>query len=89
MSDLSQLEHELKELIITTLALEDCTTEDIESSEPLFGDGLGLDSVDALELGVALQMKYGTVIREDDEETREHFASVTSLASFVAKNRTK
>lgn len=89
MTDRSQLEHELKELIIGTLALEDCTPEDIDSSEPLFGDGLGLDSVDALELGVALQMKYGTVIREDDEETRAHFASVEALASFVAEHRTK
>lgn len=82
------LEDEIKVLIIDSLALEDITPSDIESHMPLFGDGLGLDSVDALELGMALQTKYGVTVKADEEETREYFASVTNLAKFVSENRT-
>ena len=89
MSGLSDLELELKELIIETLALEDCKPDDIASEQPLFGDGLGLDSVDALELGVALQRKYGSVVDGEAEETRTHFASVKNLAAFVTETRQK
>jgi len=87
MLGLEALERELKELIIRTLALEDCTPEDIGSQDALFGDGLGLDSVDALELGVALQKHYGTIVDGDAEETKDHFASVQNLARFVAQTR--
>ena len=57
---MAELELEIKQLIIDTLMLEDIKPEDIDSAEPLFVEGLGLDSIDALELGVALQKKYGT-----------------------------
>ena len=83
------LENEIKKLIIETLVLEDITIEDINSDEALFVDGLGLDSIDALELGVALQKKYGVKIQSDAKETKQYFASVTNLCTFVEESRTK
>ena len=84
---MEQLELELKELIIDVLDLEDITVDDINSEEPLFVDGLGLDSIDALELGVALQKKYGVKIEAEGEQTRELFASVKNLAKFITENK--
>jgi len=84
---LESLELELKALIIEVLDLEDITTDDINSEEPLFVDGLGLDSIDALELGVALQKRYGVKIEAEGEQTRELFASVKNLAKFVTENK--
>jgi acyl carrier protein len=81
------LEPEIKELIITTMSLEDITVDDIDSNAPLFNEGLGLDSIDALELGLALQKRYGVTLAADSEETRQHFASVRALSAFVAANR--
>lgn len=81
---MEQLERELKQLIIDTLDLEDISVDDIVSDEPLFVEGLGLDSIDALELGLALQKQYGVKLDADSEETRAHFASVKALAAFVA-----
>jgi len=77
------LEHELKTLVIESLGLEDISPNDIESSAPLFGDGLGLDSVDALELGLALQKRYGITIDPETRNMRDHFASIASLAAFI------
>ena len=77
------LEHEIKELIISSLSLEDITPEDIDPTAPLFVEGLGLDSIDALELGLALQKKYGVSLSAESEEVRAHFASVKTLAAFV------
>ena len=85
MSD--HLEQELKELIITTLDLEEIGSDDIDAGEPLFGEGLGLDSIDALELGLAISKRYDVKIDADDKATREHFASVRALADFVRNNR--
>lgn len=85
MSD--TLEHELKALIISTLDLEDITPADIDSEAPLFGDGLGLDSIDALELGLAIAKTYDVRMDADNEETRQHFASIKALAAFVQENR--
>lgn len=78
-----QLENEIKQLIINSLNLEDMTPADIDTNAPLFGEGLGLDSIDALELGVALQRKYGLNLSQDGAENREHFASVATLVAFV------
>ena len=74
---------ELKQLIITSLDLEDITPADIDASKPLFGDGLGLDSIDALELGVAIQKKYHVKLDASSADTREHFRSVENLAKFI------
>jgi len=81
------LEAEIKELIITTMSLEDIAADDIDAEAPLFNEGLGLDSIDALELGLALQKRYGVTLAADSEETRQHFASVRALSAFVAANR--
>ncbi|MCB1582395.1 MAG: phosphopantetheine-binding protein [Marinicella sp.] len=79
---------ELKELIIETLALEDIGVEDIETEAPLFDDGLGLDSIDALELGVALKNKYQVSVKEENEEDiKKYFYSVQSLANFITSKR--
>ena len=82
------LELEIKELIISALSLEDIGPNDIDAGAPLFGEGLGLDSIDALELGLALQKRYGVTLSADSQETRQHFASVNALANFVAAQRT-
>ena len=83
------LELEVKELIIDVLQLEDITPADIDSTAPLFVEGLGLDSIDALELGVALQKKYGISLSADSEDTRRHFASVQALAAMIDSHRKK
>lgn len=81
-----ELEQKIKQLIIDSLALEDITVEDIETDAPLFSDeGLGLDSVDALELGLAVQKKFGLQLDSEQQNLREHFESVATLASFVRK----
>lgn len=81
------LETELKALIIDTLKLEEVTPADIDAAAPLFNEGLGLDSIDALELGVALQKKYGLRFDSNADETRQHFASVRALAQYVATHK--
>ena len=78
---------ELKRLIIASLQLEGVAPEDIASDEPLFGEGLGLDSIDALELGVAIRQRYGIRIEAVTDEARAHFATVRSLARFIASQR--
>jgi len=83
---MNETEQALKELIIEALNLEDLDPEDIDSSAPLFGEGLGLDSIDALELGVAIRRKYGINLDIDSEEIRTHFESVANLALFVDSN---
>ena len=80
---MKETEQALKELIIEALNLEDLTPDDIDTEAPLFGEGLALDSIDALELGVAVRRKYGVNLDVDSEEIREHFASVASLARFI------
>ncbi|WP_318469245.1 phosphopantetheine-binding protein [Photobacterium leiognathi] len=86
---MEQLHNELKALIIESLNLEDITVDDIETDAPLFNDGLGLDSIDALELGLAIKKKYNIVIDADDTNTREHFASVANLANYISNNKNK
>lgn len=83
---MTDLEQELKQLIIDTLDLEDITVDDIDSQAPLFVEGLGLDSIDALELGLALQKRYGVKVEADSEETKKHFASVHNLARLVSSH---
>ena len=77
---------ELKAKIIESLKLQDITPDQIGDDEPLFGDGLGLDSIDALELVVMLEKNYGIVIK-DIEEGRPAFQSVRTLAEFIKAKR--
>ena len=82
-----ELKEELKVLIISSLELEGLTPDDIDDDAPLFGEGLGLDSVDALELGIALKKKYGITLQDGSEENKKRFASVNALAGFVAARK--
>ena len=78
---------EIKLFIIKTLNLEDIKPCDIDENEPLFNEGLGLDSVDALELGLGLQKTYGIVLDAKSNNLKEIFKNVTNLAKFVEENR--
>lgn len=81
------LHRDLKQLIIDALGLEDIGVQDIDDQQPLFGEGLGLDSVDALELGLAIQKRYGIKIDADAKDTRNHFRNVATLAAFVTARK--
>lgn len=85
---MEELVLELKKEIIEALNLEDITPEDIDADAPLFGSGLGLDSIDALELIVLMERKYGIKLK-DPQKGKEVFKSVNVMAQFVAENRTK
>ena len=84
MTDMAQ---EIKELIIESLDLEDVTPEDIETEGMLFGDGLGLDSIDALELGLSLHRKYDLKLDSNSEETNKHFESVATLVKLIESSK--
>jgi acyl carrier protein len=83
-----ELKQELKEALIRALNLEDITAEEIADEEPLFGDGLGLDSIDALEIILILERNYGVRLTKP-EEAKEIFYSIDTLADFIGKNRKK
>lgn len=84
---MADLEQELKRLIVSALSLEDITADAIDSDEPLFGEGLGLDSIDGLELGMAIRKAYGVKIDSKSEEVRKIFFNVRSIAQFIAGQR--
>jgi acyl carrier protein len=84
---MADLETEIKELIIESLMLDDVKVEGIDSDAPLFVEGLGLDSIDALELAMAIDKRFGVRIRADDEQNRQIFASVKNLAAYVAQHK--
>ncbi|MDX2314391.1 MAG: phosphopantetheine-binding protein [Gammaproteobacteria bacterium] len=89
MADLSALELEVAHVIVDALNLEDVRAEDIDSEEPLFRDGLGLDSIDALEIALAISTKYGFQIRSGDDDNSRIFTSLRSLSQHVEENRVK
>ncbi|WP_455915155.1 phosphopantetheine-binding protein [Pantoea agglomerans] len=84
---MEELALEIKQMIIDTLNLEEIAAEEIDSEAPLFGDGLGLDSIDALELGLAVKNRYGVVLSAESEEMRQHFYSVFTLSAFILSQR--
>ena len=84
---MEDLEKEIKALIIEALDLEDITPNEIGSEELLFGDDIGLDSIDALELGMEIRKRYGVKIEAATDEMKEHFATVRSLARFIAASQ--
>jgi acyl carrier protein len=85
---LTAAELELAQLIVATLNLE-CTAEEIDPVAPLYGEGLGLDSIDILEIALALSKKYGVQVRSDDENNLRIFKSLRSLSQHIAQHRTK
>ena len=82
-------ERELAELIVSALNLEERCAGDIDPEAPLFKTGLGLDSIDALELALEISKRYGFQLRSDDENNVRIFSSLRSLASHIAQNRVK
>lgn len=88
MSELSTAERELAVLLVEALNLETVSADDIAPDAPLFGDGLGLDSIDALELALAISKRYGFQLRSDSEENRRIFASLRALSAHVEQQRT-
>ena len=85
---MNELINQLKSEIIEVLNLEDVKPEDIDNNAPLFGDGLGLDSIDALELIVLMEKNYGIKL-SDPKEGREIFKTITTMAEYVSQHRTK
>ena len=88
MADLNSLEKEVAALIVQTLNLE-VEPGEIEPSTPLFGEGLGLDSIDALELALAISKNYGFQLRSDDSDNVQIFSSLRALSSHIGVNRVK
>ena len=80
---LVSLQHEIAELIVDCLSLEDVSASDIDVQAPLFAGGLELDSIDALEIGAALSKRYSINLKSQSEDTERHFNSIESLANFV------
>jgi acyl carrier protein len=89
MDVLSPFELEVARLLVETLHLEDISPEEIIPEEPLFGEGLGLDSIDALELALAISKTYGFQLRSDDKENRRVFASLRTLSAHIAQCRAR
>jgi acyl carrier protein len=85
----TQTEQEVAAMIVSTLNLETVKPEEIDPKAPLFGAGLGLDSIDALELALEISKRYGFQLRSDDEDNRRIFASLSNLAAHIEKNRVK
>ena len=85
--DKNVLVQDIKKLIISSLDLEDLTENDIDEKAPLFGEGLGLDSIDALELGMALKKKYDLTFKTDKEANKKYFYSVSTLADYIIESK--
>ena len=82
-----ELEGRIKEIVGSSLDLEDLTVADIETDVPLFGEGLGLDSIDALELGMAIKKAFGVTFSQNAAENKVIFRSVKTLADFVQEQK--
>lgn len=87
MSEEKQLETEIKKIIIEVANLEGTTMDDIGDDTPLFGEELGLDSIDALEIGVAVRKRFNITFDDIEENNKKHFYSVNTLAKYIKENR--
>lgn len=87
MAQQTEAELKMANLLVESLNLEDIEAEEIAPEEPLFGDGLGLDSIDALEIAVAISQEYGVKLKAEDESTREAFSTLKSLTLFVESHQ--
>jgi len=82
----TELEDEIRQVILSSVEVDGLTAADLPAETPLFGEGVGLDSIDALEIGAALRRKYQVKFKAQAAENREHFRTVASLAAFIAAN---
>ena len=82
----AELEEEIRQVILSSVEVDGLTAADLPSDAALFGDGVGLDSIDALEIGAALRKKYQVKFKANSDENRQHFRSIASLADFIAAN---
>lgn len=80
----AELEEGVRQVILSSVEVDGLTAADLPSDAPLFGDGVGLDSIDALEIGAALRKKYQVKFKANSDENREHFRTIASLADFIA-----
>ena len=80
------LEEEIRQVVLSSVEVDGLTAADLPADAPLFGDGVGLDSIDALEIGAALRRKYQVKFKANSDENREHFRSISTLAAFIAEN---
>ncbi|BFM06638.1 phosphopantetheine-binding protein [Halioxenophilus aromaticivorans] len=87
MTSQTAFETEIASLLIEALDLEDKSAQDINPTEPLFGEGLGLDSIDALEIALAISQKYGIQMKAEEEQTKEAFYNLQSLCAFIEQRR--
>lgn len=87
-STLTAAERELADLLVESLNLEGVSAADIDPDAPLFGAGLGLDSIDALELALAISKRYGFQLKSDNEENRRVFASLRALSAHIEQHKT-
>lgn len=81
----SELEEEIRQTILASVEVEGLTAEDLPAEVPLFGEGVGLDSIDALEIGSALRKRYQIRFKSNADENRVHFRTISSLAEFIAQ----
>ena len=84
---MSDIENELKTMIVQTLMLKDVQPEEIDVDKPLFADGLGLDSIDALEIALAVSKRYGFQLRSDNPDNKRIFGSLRALADHIQQHR--
>lgn len=82
----SELEDEIRRVVLSSVEADGLTAADLGSDTPLFGEGVGLDSIDALEIGAALRKRFQVKFKANSEENRAHFRTVASLADFIAAN---
>lgn len=80
----TELEEGIRQVILSSVEVDGLTAADLPSDAPLFGDGVGLDSIDALEIGAALRKKYQVKFKANSDENRVHFRTIASLADFIA-----
>lgn len=82
----TELEEQIRQLILASVEVDGLTAADLKSDVPLFGEGVGLDSIDALEIGAALRKKFSVKFKANSDENKVHFRTISSLADFIASN---
>ena len=83
----AELEEQIRQTILASVEVDGLTAADLPADAPLFGDGVGLDSIDALEIGAALRKKFNVKFKANSAENKIHFRSISSLATFIAANQ--